>query len=203
MNEFNSKARDWDKSQMHIERSQVIAGEILKAVSINKKMKALEYGAGTGLLSFILKDKFEEITLMDSSSEMINVAREKIISEGVKNFKTILIDLEKGSYKAKFDIIYTQMVLHHVISVEALLTKFYSLLNPGGYLSIADLYSGGSTFHGEGFSGHNGFDPEKLSSLLINIGYRTIEHHQCFIIKKNNETGSVKEYPVFLLTAKK
>jgi tRNA (cmo5U34)-methyltransferase len=203
MNEFNGKARDWDKNQMHIERSQVIAGELLKMIHINKKMKALEFGAGTGLLSFILKDEFEEIILMDSSEEMIKVTNEKIIASDAKNLKTLWIDLEKEDYNTRVDVIFNQMVLHHVNDIKALITKFYSLLNPGGYLAIADLYVEDGSFHGKGFSGHKGFDVEELSLLLLQNGYKNIKHKQCFIMMKVIESGRTIEFPIFLLVASK
>jgi ubiquinone/menaquinone biosynthesis C-methylase UbiE len=48
-------------------------------------MKALEYGAGTGILSFLLSESFSEITLMDNSQEMVNVMHEKVISGKLKS----------------------------------------------------------------------------------------------------------------------
>ena len=201
MNEFDAKAGKWDKNLMHLERSMVIAGEIIKMIPVQKNMKALEYGAGTGLLSFILKDRFKEITLMDSSMGMLKVAKEKIAAGRMQNIKTLFFDLEKEEYTARFDIIYNQMVLHHVNDVEKLFKKFHSLLNPGGYLVIADLYTEDGSFHGEGFSGHKGFDVEILNSLLLKIGFTNIKHKQCFVMKKPIETGEIKDYPVFILIA--
>ena len=52
------------------------------------------------------------------------------------------------------------------------------------------------------FDGHNGFDKEKLSLLLINNGF-TIEHYKiCFEIEKNLESET-KKYPLFLMICKK
>ena len=59
MNEFDVKAAEWDKSNMHLERARTIAGEILKEIPITAEMKALEFGAGTGLLSFLLRDQLK------------------------------------------------------------------------------------------------------------------------------------------------
>jgi len=60
MNEFDGKAREWDKDKMHMERSRAIAVEFEKMIPLNNSMRALEYGAGTGILSFLLKDHFNE-----------------------------------------------------------------------------------------------------------------------------------------------
>lgn len=201
MSEFDAKARDWDKNKMHTDRAEAIAGALIKMVPLNNKMKALEYGAGTGLLSFILKNRLEEITLMDSSTEMVRVTQEKINSERADNMNVICLDLEKNDINEKYDLIYNQMVLHHVTDIEKLLIKFFSLLNPGGFLAIADLYSEDGTFHGEGFSGYKGFDIEKLGTMLISIGFKSINHQQCYTLTKSISPTEVKDFPVFLLTA--
>ena len=69
MSEFDARAREWDKNLIHIERSQAIAEELQKMIPIEHSMKALEYGAGTAILSFLLKDKFAEIT--SNNAEML------------------------------------------------------------------------------------------------------------------------------------
>ena len=71
MNEFDSKAREWDMNQMHWERSEAVAQQLIEMVPLSKKMKALEFGAGTGILSFLLHDHLSEIVLMDNSKEMV------------------------------------------------------------------------------------------------------------------------------------
>ena len=201
MSEFDARARDWDKNQRYIDRSEAVAKAMLQTIPFQKSMKALEYGSGTALLSFALKDKFEEIVLMDNSLEMTRVTEEKIADLKIQNMKPLFYDLEHQDYSGSFDIIYNQMVMHHVNDVDAVLSKFYHLLNPGGYLAIADLYAEDGSFHSEGFSGHHGFDIEHLSDKLKAIGFTNIEHQQCYSINKTDENGNVKEFPIFLLTA--
>lgn len=201
MSEFDNKAQDWDKNLLHIQRSEAIAKALLKIVPLHKGMKALEYGSGTALLSFLLKDEFDEITLMDNSREMTQVAKDKIANENAKNMKPLLFDLEKEDFKSKFDIIYTQMVLHHIGDIDAIFNKFLALLNTGGYLAIADLYPEDGSFHGNGFVGHRGFDVEIIANKLHNIGFKNIQHQQCHLLKKEDETGNIRSYPIFLLTA--
>lgn len=203
MSEFDAKARDWDKNQHYFDRSEAVANAISQVIPLQAGMKALEYGSGTALLSFALKDKFAEITLMDNSREMTAVTEEKIAAQHIQNLKPLFFDLEKEDYSLKFDIIYNQMVMHHVQDIDAMLTKFYSLLNPGGFIAIADLYNEDGSFHGEGFNGHLGFDVEHLANKLKAIGYRNIQHQKCYTIERTDENGIVIEYPIFLLTASK
>jgi tRNA (cmo5U34)-methyltransferase len=196
---FDDRARDWDKDKMHMERSAAIAAELEKIISPDHSMNALEYGAGTGILSFLLKDRFSEITLMDSSKEMIKVCVEKTEYFKTKHIVPLWFDLEHKDFDGKFDIIYNQMVLHHVIDVEHILHKFYSLLNPRGYLAIADLYTEDGSFHGPEVKVHWGFDPEKLTETLKIIGFINVEYKTCFEVIR--ESG--RKYPIFLFVAQK
>ena len=203
MSEFDAKARDWDKNQRYIDRSEAVAKAMLQLIPIQDGMKALEYGSGTALLSFALKDKFSEITLMDNSREMTLVTEEKIAEQQVSNMKPLFFDLEKDEYQGDYDIIYNQMVMHHVGDIGLMFSKFHALLSPGGYIAIADLYSEDGSFHGEGFTGHLGFDVENLAGILLKSGFHNIKHQQCYSISKTHENGEVAEYPIFLMVASK
>ena len=204
MNDFDLKAAEWDQNPMHWKRSEAIAKEIINLIPLKKKMTALEFGAGTGITSFILKDYLKEIRLMDNSSEMVRVMNEKIKSSKVKNLKTLNFNLETEEYKGrKFDLVFTQMVLHHVIDIERIIDRFYQLLNQNGYLAIADLYEEDGSFHGVGFTGHKGFSIETLSDILKNSHFRDISHKTCFVIdRKISETES-KQFEVFIIVAKR
>jgi 2-polyprenyl-3-methyl-5-hydroxy-6-metoxy-1,4-benzoquinol methylase len=202
MSEFDIKAADWDKNPMHWARSEAIVEEIRKRIPLNRNMSALEYGAGTGIASFLLRDHLKEITLMDNSSEMVRIMEEKIEATKVANLKVLNFDLEHNDHNAgKFDLIFTQMVLHHVDDIDSIIKKFSKLLNAGGFLAIADLYKEEGSFHGEGFNGHNGFDPESLAKILGKNQFRNISHRSCFIIDRKISGTETKQYDVFLLTA--
>jgi len=199
MSEFDSRAREWDKDKMHLERSAAIAELLKKMVPFHSAMKALELGAGTGILSFMLRDELAEITLVDNSSEMIKVCEEKIEYLQTKHIKALCMDLEQTDPGEKYDLIYSQMVLHHVTDVEAIFQKFHALLNPAGYLAIADLYPEDGSFHGPEVKVHLGFDPEDLAKQLENKGFKQLKFETCFEVKR--ESG--QKYPVFLLVGQK
>ena len=201
MSEFDNRAGDWDKNQMHIRRSEAIATELINRVPLTKNMTALEFGAGTGLLSFILKDHFTEIMMIDNSQEMVRVTESKITESGNQNMKALWIDLENDDFNGQYDIVYTQMVLHHVENIDLIFSKFQALIKPGGYLAIADLYSEDGSFHGDGFTGHKGFNTDQLTHKLEVMGFRNVVTKPCFVIHHENENGEFNDYPVFLLTA--
>jgi tRNA (cmo5U34)-methyltransferase len=198
MSVFDSKAREWDNNPMHWERSEAIAKTLLEMIPVKPSMKALDYGAGTGILSFLLASNFSEITLMDNSTEMVNVMREKVIRANLPHFKPLFFDLEHSDYTTNtFDCIYSQMVLHHVDDTNRLLKKFYQMLNPGGYLAIADLYAEDGSFHGAEEKVHHGFDPEVLDTELKAIGFTNSNAKTCYLMKRTTD----REYPIFLLTS--
>lgn len=202
MNEFDIKAAGWDKDSMHWDRSVTITNQIKKLIPLNRQMTALEYGAGTGIASFLLKDDLKEITMMDSSSEMVKIIDEKIKTTKAENLKTLYFDLEHADYKRiNFDLIFTQLVLHHVTDIENILGKFYNLLNSGGHLAIADLYPEDGWFHGKEFTGHKGFDPAELSKLLLRLGFINIRYQKCYVIKRKISDTETKHSDVFLLIA--
>lgn len=204
MNHFDQAAQEWDSNPIHWERSEAIADKIRKRIKLQPDMIAMEYGAGTAILSFLLKDELQEIVLMDSSAEMVRVMGEKIEKEKVSHLKPLFFDLETTDYNLqKFDLIYTQMVLHHVADVKNILLKFYNLLFENGKIAIADLYTEDGSFHGVNFGGHLGFDVDYLTKLMFDIGFKNILFEKCFVVKKQTTSGKEKEFPLFLLTAQK
>jgi tRNA (cmo5U34)-methyltransferase len=204
MNEFDIKALGWDQNPMHWERSEAVAKQIIERINLNPSMKVLEYGAGTGITSFILREHLKEITMVDFSAEMVKIMNEKIASSGVKNLKTILFDLEKQNWTGdKFDMVLTQMVLHHVNDIKAIAGKFFKMLNPGGFLVIADLYPEDGSFHGNEFTGHKGFDTVELENLIEKTGFTDISTRKCFEINKKVSGSVNKQYDVFLMIAKR
>jgi tRNA (cmo5U34)-methyltransferase len=202
MTDFDEHARDWDKNEMHLNRSLAIAGAIEKMLPLRHSMRALEYGAGTGLLSFLLKDKLSDITLMDNSKEMIRVCEEKANYYKTSHIHPLWFDLEHFDYDLAlpgFDLIYSQMVFHHVKDIASIFKKFYTMLNSGGYLAISDLYTEDGSFHGPDEDVHKGFDPDELINLLKQMGFKNGKSETCFEIERDGG----RKYPVFLLVTNK
>ena len=202
MNEFDIKAAEWDNNPMHRDRSEAIAKGIINSIPLKRDMKVLEFGAGTGITSFLLKDRIREITLMDNSTEMVKVMNEKIRASNALNLKALNFNLELSDYAdEKFDLVITQMVLHHVGDIGLIISRFRKLLNPGGYLAIADLYSEDGSFHGPDFTGHKGFDIAELSGILGKHGFINISSVKCYVIDKKISDTLTKQFDVFLMTA--
>ena len=200
---FDSKARQWDDNPVFQERGLKIADAIRKAVPLHPDMSALDYGCGTGLLSFPLKDVLGAILLADSSSGMLEVVTEKIAAQGVTHMTPLKLDLLIDPPPTQhFDLIVTAMTLHHVPDTDHILRVFHDLLKPGGHLCIADLEQEDGSFHGPEVDVHHGFDQDDLSRRAAQSGFADIQFQTVFTITKERETGA-RDYPVFLMTARR
>lgn len=203
MSEFDSRASSWDENPMHLDRSIHVARKMEEMIPLTGQMSALEYGAGTGILSFLLSDRLAEITMMDNSSEMVRVMNEKVLARNKSNLLPVFFNLEQAISDIKFDLIFNQMVLHHIHDISTLFNRFGDMLVSGGYLAIADLYPEDGSFHGGNFDGHFGFEPMALKEQLIHAGFENVRHEHCYTVERRQPDGSTKTYPIFLLTASK
>ncbi|HEX7972073.1 MAG TPA: class I SAM-dependent methyltransferase [Thiobacillus sp.] len=200
---FDSQARQWDDNPLFRERGQKIADAIRKAVPLRRDMSALDYGCGTGLLSFPLKDELGTILAADSSAGMLDVLAGKIAAQGVTNMTPLKLDLLADPPPAqRFDLIVTSMTLHHVPDTDRILRLFHSLLNPGGTLCVADLDQEDGSFHGPEVDVHHGFDRTNLSARAGKAGFADVRFQTVFSIAKERESRT-RDYPVFLMTARR
>ena len=92
MTDFDARAETWDDANK-VKRAEDVAAAMRRAVPLSRSMKALEYGAGTGLLSFCLRDALGPITLADSSAGMRAVAERKIAAANAGDMRVIDLDL--------------------------------------------------------------------------------------------------------------
>lgn len=203
MTNFNERATSWDDDPAKHQRAQTVAAAIRAAIRPDRTMTALEYGCGTGLLSFALQEDLGEILLADSAAGMLAVVDRKIAAAGVRHLSSIQLDLSLAPPPDRtFDLVYSLMTLHHVADVQGLLTQFYALLRPAGHLCIADLDSEDGSYHGTGFAGHPGFDRNRLAAVLRRSGFVSVTFATVFRIRKER-AGQTREYPLFLMVCRK
>jgi len=199
MNEFDQQARGWDNDPVRVSRAQAVADAIRNHVPLSARMNAMEYGCGTGLLSFELRDEIGPITLADSSEGMLEVLREKIAAFGAVNMTPMKLDLAMDPLPTdRFDLVYNLMTLHHIPDTERALRNFHALLRPNGWLAICDLDREDGSFHDPGFDGHNGFDRSVLEQKLKDVGCVDVRTETAYQLER--ERGGMKRvYPLFLL----
>ncbi len=200
MVDFDSKAATWDSDPMKRERARVAADAIRAALPDAGRMRALEYGCGTGLLSFELKDLFEHITLADTSPGMISVLTKKIYAAEAANMSPLLLDENARPLAANaFDAIYSMMALHHIDDVAGTLRDFHMMLRSEGWLGVIDLDREDGSFHGEdAIDVHLGFDRDEFGRMVMDAGFGEPTFKTLFTITKGG-----RKYPVFMMSASK
>ncbi len=197
---FDERAATWDEDPAKVERARDVAAAIRGSARLDRSMRVLEYGAGTGLLTQALRDDVGPVTLADTSAGMRAVIDQKIAAGALAGARVWDIDLSTSPPPPgeTFDLVVTVMTLHHIADVDAVLAAFAALTRPGGHLCIADLEEEDGSFHGEGFTGHHGFARDWLAERLERAGYRDVTFRTVQAIER--ERG---RFPLFLATARR
>lgn len=190
--DFDAQAASWDADPGKTRRARDVAAALRTAVPLCPTTRALEYGAGTGLLSFELKDELGSIVLADSSQGMLAVTGEKIETAAARHMQTLLMDLTADPLPPRsFDLVYSMMTLHHIADTPAILRTFAEMLVPGGWLAIADLDAEDGSFHGPGMDVHHGFDRAALAEQLAAADFENVAIDTCHEMRRHERTYSV------------
>ena len=202
-NDFDARASTWDDNPTKIACARAVADAMCAQLPDAALANALEYGCGTGLLSFALYPRLGRVTLADSSAGMLAVLGRKIAAQRIDNMQPLRLDLAVDPLPAqRYSTVFSQLTLHHVADVERLLSAFHALLETPGYVCIADLDREDGSFHGEGFTGHCGFDRDELQRQAERAGFGSVHFTTAYCIEKPDSPGQTR-FPVFLMVAQK
>ncbi len=146
---FNENAEHYDKIRKLIIPCLDDLYNITKELANLKKtnLKILDLGAGTGLLTKYLFERYpeSEFTLIDISEGMLKLAKNRF--EGYKNFKYIVDDYLEHEFNDRYDIIVSSLSIHHLEDSDKkkLYKTIYNLLNSDGIFLNADQVIGSTT----------------------------------------------------------
>ena len=193
---FAHKSKSWDMNSKRVKNAKVISDGIIRNIDLKPTMKVMDFGAGTGLLSYFIAPLVDTIVAVDNSPSMLEMFREK---EAEFDCKTDILelDLSNRTIDEKFDGIISSMTIHHLKDTKELFKKFYNMLEVGGFIAIADLDSEDGTFHSDNVGVfHFGFDREALEQIATEIGFKNIHFELASTIKKPH-----CDFSVFLMVA--
>ncbi|MGE7602307.1 class I SAM-dependent methyltransferase [Peribacillus sp. NPDC097675] len=110
----------------------------------NEKPHVLDIGAGTGLFSSFLKEKFPKakLTLIDISEKMMKIAKDRFKSES--DVEYLIADYTDYVFDRKYDFIISSLSIHHLTDDEKrnLFNCLYDALKPSGMFVNADQVHG-------------------------------------------------------------
>ncbi len=203
--DFDREAAAWDGNAARVKLGKDIARTISEQVELTREMDVLDFGCGTGLLSFQIQPHVRSITGVDSSQGMLDIFNRKAAELRVKNTKPILFDLDSGeTLKGNYDLVVSNMTLHHVKKIEPLLDQLYAVTAPSGHLCISDLDPENGQFH-EDDTGvfHNGFDRSTLRKMFTEAGFEDVRDIDAAEFVKPGTDGKVRHFSVFLMIGRK
>lgn len=202
--DFDQRAQTWDEDPEKVTRAGEIADAVRRRLDLTDRPRTLELGAGTGLLARALADDLGPTTLADSSPGMLDAARAAVDAAGLGGWEVVLVDVDSGDLPSgPYGLVISQLALHHMTDVPAVLAAAYSRLVPGGRLAMADLdLDDDGAFHAEHpeFTGHHGFDREHVATWLEAAGFEQA-HLETATAMTHEVDGVPRDFPLFLATA--
>jgi ubiquinone/menaquinone biosynthesis C-methylase UbiE len=203
---FDERAAGWDTPE-HVARAEAVADAFVAAVPIGRGTRAIELGAGTGLLGLAIRDRvgperLPELLLTDASAGMIEVAEAKVRELSLDGVRTRRFDVaaDPPPDGTPFDLALSLLLLHHVEDTPATLEAIGRLLRPGGWLALSDLDAEDGSFHDAEAEGihHHGFDRTVLAGLAERAGFDDVRLTTAGVVERDG-----RPYPLFLLTARR
>lgn len=147
---FDAVSRKYDEQRKRfIPCFDDFYGVSVSVASVNKENpEILDVGAGTGLLSASLMERYPEasFTLIDISEKMLEMAKDRF--RGNLKVKYIAADYSKYDFGEKYDMVVSALSIHHLEDKEkkGLYNKIYSILKENGIFINADQVHGETPF---------------------------------------------------------
>ena len=185
---FKNYAKYYDEfyNQKDYQKEALFLKQLLNRYNSNPK-KILELGSGTCKLSICLNHIFESITCVDSSSKMIELAKNNIAkhSSKISNINIIKCDIRELNLKQKYDLIFAFFHVASYCNTNECLKAFFR--NASAHLKkdslfIFDYWYGPAVIH------------QKPSDRkrLINLGENSIERSCKSKLNTEDSTVNVK-----------
>jgi tRNA (cmo5U34)-methyltransferase len=143
---FNPIAAQYDAQREHIipEMKQYYGAAVWAAEAPGPAPAILDIGAGTGLLSAMILQKFPgaRMTLMDIAANMLDVARERFGER--EDLRYVVCDYAVSDLGGPYDLVCSALSIHHLSpeDKQRLFVRIYAALKPGGMFVNADQADG-------------------------------------------------------------
>ena len=113
---------------------------LLDSLSFADDASAVEVGPGDGAFLPELARRFQQVSALDNSPAMLDLARQRCLDEGLENVQLALADA-LGEDALSADCVVLNMVLHHFAAPAEAIKQLARRVKPGGSLLITELCS--------------------------------------------------------------
>jgi tRNA (cmo5U34)-methyltransferase len=143
---FNKFATEYDNHREYIipDMRQYYGAAVWAMETTAQEPEVLDVGAGTGLLSAFLLEKFPDarLTLMDISENMLDMARKRFAAR--PETKYVVCDYSRSDLGGPYDIICSALSIHHLETEDKrqLFKRIFAAIRPGGMFVNADQADG-------------------------------------------------------------
>jgi len=191
---FEVLANSWDSKPQRVKGAMSFASKIKEFLPSDiSSFDMLDYGCGTGLVSFCFSNDVKSIEGLDNSKSMIEVYNKKSAKIGMSNINGFVHNInEQNLQSEKYDLIVTNMTMHHIKDPSNFISKLTNSLKPNGYIAIADLKTEDGNFHSDNTGvEHFGFDFLQIEQYYKNNHLKNINCNLFETITKPNNTYEV------------
>ena len=195
---FVTKAANWDNPDK-IDMTTKFLSEMLFHINPQSNWKALEIGAGTGLVGLNVEPLVGKVVMVDTSESMLEVLKQKLHSDS----KVEIVHGEVFEYKQQdIDFVFSAMAFHHLSDVEKTLQHLATITKPNAWVVVGDLVTEDGSFHRFEPIPYCGFDTDVLSKQFVNAGFEVKLVKIYNIITRITEEKTTN-YEQFMLIAKR
>lgn len=162
--------------------------------TLTGKLRALEVGPGDGEFLPEMARLYEQVDALDNSKQMLELSRRHCVLEGVNNVRFISGDTSTEALSVdNYDVVITNMVLHHNASPAELFQDFYRVLKSGGSLFVSELVAHQQDWVRDACGDiWLGFQAEDLTVLAENSGFKNGINH--FLAQRNGFVVQLRQF---------
>lgn len=171
---FNQIAQNYDNDE-RIKLAEIISLEVNTLLENQPYQSLLDYGGGTGLVTFNIEHHFNHITILDASTKMVEICDTKIQKLSKKHIEAIKGDALASNQTIvdqSYDVIILSLVLLHSGNYKELLQRLTAYLKKDGLIIIVDFDKNKNVYHPKVY---NGFAQDDISSELFKLGLSNIK----------------------------
>lgn len=196
---FAHRAADWDQPSK-IAMSNRFVQELKQNITLQLYWKALEVGAGTGLVGLALLPEVDTVVFEDTSPAMLGVLRSKL--KGDEKIETVEGEIFEYQ-KQDIHLVFSLMAFHHLPDLEKALEHLATITLPGAFVVVGDLMPENGSFHHFEPIPHRGFNPDVLNRQFEQAGFAVERNYVYDTLMRERIPGVVAGFEQFILIARK